>query len=302
MFSKRLRAALRKPLFGIAEGIWAAGFAAAGRLARRSRIQPWTTTGGQRVVIVAAHPDDETMGAGGVAMLHQRTGDAVAIVVVTDGGGSGALGLSRGEMVRRRALEIRAAVATLGVSELLCLDLPEWKWTEADARAGLAAPLRDADIVYAPSCVDYHPEHVAVAAVTASLLRAGQVVRIYELGVPLTALLVNRIADIGAVAALKARALQAFETQRGSLEAAQRLTHYRSAFFGVDASEAFWELDAADYARVVAHGDWRRGASPYRGIRARPFTDPLSALIGRRDRLHLRRVAENAAAPANLSV
>lgn len=292
MLSEPLRQSLRAALYRASEWIWAASSGAVGTVSRMTtRADRWSSSGGERVVIVAPHPDDETIGAGGVAALHVREGDSVAIVIVTDGGGSRALGLAEEEMALRRAREVEAAAEVLGTVELHRLGLPEWRWGAAELRERLTELLRDADIVYAPSCVDYHPEHVRVARVVAGMLRPGQLVRVYELGVPLTPVLVNRIADIQEVEATKTRALAAFESQRGSLEPLSRLARYRARLYGGGAVEAFWELDASDYARAIEAGNWTRATSPYRGIDGRPILDPLSAIVGLRSRMWLRHVS-----------
>jgi hypothetical protein len=146
----------------------------------------------------------------------------------------------------------------------------------------------EAEVVYAPSCVDYQPEHVAVARVVADLVRPEQTVRAYEVTTPLTPLLAGCVADIGPVAALEARALAAFRTQRLTVAAAKRIARYRARLYGLEAAEAFWELRGEVYARAMQAGDWREGRSPFRGVRMRPFADPLSAIAGFRARQALR--------------
>ena len=38
-----------------------------------------------RVLVIAAHPDDEVLGMGGTIARHADAGDAVRVLVVTDG-------------------------------------------------------------------------------------------------------------------------------------------------------------------------------------------------------------------------
>ncbi|MCI0435388.1 MAG: hypothetical protein L0271_17355, partial [Gemmatimonadetes bacterium] len=58
---------------------------------------------------------------------------------------------------------------------------------------------------------------------------------------------------------------------------------------GHTADEVFWEMDGASYPRLMA-GNAPSGAV-FRGIRARPFLDPLSWLVGRGERGRLLRAA-----------
>src|SRR5438874_10765646 len=85
------------------------GMKRAGGQAGRAR--PFESPGEQRVLVVAAHPDDETIGCFATILSHLESGDAVRVLVVTDGSGSRAGGLGherqRGvEMARRRGLEV----------------------------------------------------------------------------------------------------------------------------------------------------------------------------------------------------
>src|SRR2546421_6220270 len=74
---------------------------------RAGRARPFESPGGRRVLVVAAHPDDETIGCFATILSHLESGDSVRVLVVTDGSGSRAGSLRPGEMARRRSLEIR---------------------------------------------------------------------------------------------------------------------------------------------------------------------------------------------------
>src|SRR5436305_510937 len=114
---RALRPLLRRAVYPAVEAAWSAGFRLAG-WRRGGRPQPWSTPGGIPVGIVAPHPDDETIGCGGVAVLHRAAGDRVAALIVTDGGASRAGGQAGPMLVRRRAAEARAAAARLGLAAL----------------------------------------------------------------------------------------------------------------------------------------------------------------------------------------
>jgi LmbE family N-acetylglucosaminyl deacetylase len=205
-------------------------------------------------------------------------------------------------MAAQRRVELAAALAALagpsaasaGTLILAWLGLPEGGWAMDEARTLLAPLLAQARIVYAPSCVDFHPEHLAAARVVAGLVAAPQVVRAVELGVPLTPLLANLVADISAVAARKRQALACFTSQRATLAPLERAGRYREALYRLAQAEVFWELPATAYAAVVQAGAWGWPDSPFRGIRPRPFGDGL-AFGAWRARRHLREVAAAAA-------
>jgi LmbE family N-acetylglucosaminyl deacetylase len=194
-------------------------------------------------------------------------------------------------MVGRRKAEMCAAAEILGIRDLVSLGLPESQWDFEAATRMLAPLLLRADVVYAPGCIDYHPEHVAVARLVAMAIQPGRTVRVYQIGVPLTPTLTNLVADISVVAARKSRALEAHATQAQSIAPLQRLKQYDARLYRHRAVEPFWEMPSATYSAVMPAGDWRGHASPYRGIRPRPFADPLAYVVGSRARAKLRDLA-----------
>jgi N-acetylglucosamine malate deacetylase 1 len=79
-----------------------------------------------RVLVFAAHPDDEVLGMGGTIALHASLrGDAVRIVCVTDGSSSQYPGDA--ETRAKKEEEARRAAEELGVSDYVHLDLPDMR-------------------------------------------------------------------------------------------------------------------------------------------------------------------------------
>ncbi|QHF25284.1 PIG-L family deacetylase [Rathayibacter sp. VKM Ac-2804] len=81
-----------------------------------------------RVLVVVAHADDETLGCGGTIALARRLGVPVDVVIVTDGGaahGASSPGAAAALVAERRA-EARAALDELGAGiGLAFLDVPD---------------------------------------------------------------------------------------------------------------------------------------------------------------------------------
>ncbi len=163
-----------------------------------------------RVLCLAPHPDDEVLGCGGALALHAAQGDAVRVVLVSDGGAGGD--------PEARLAESRAAAAELGLDDVRCLGL-------ADGRLGaawdLVQRLREAidehapDVVYAPSPFEHHPDHRAVSAAAMAALAAGprRTVMLYGVNAPVPH---AALVDVTAVGARKRAALERFASQRGA--------------------------------------------------------------------------------------
>lgn len=75
-----------------------------------------------RVLIVAAHPDDEVLGCGGTIARHVAEGDVVCVVFMADG--VGARGLDLKQIKYRNQARDRALKA-LGVTSWFALDFPD---------------------------------------------------------------------------------------------------------------------------------------------------------------------------------
>jgi LmbE family N-acetylglucosaminyl deacetylase len=121
------------------------------------------------LVLVAPHPDDETLGFGATASMLRSRGVDVSVVAVTDGGGSvpGLSPLERKWLERDRRAEVRDAVKILGLGEPVWLGLPDGDLTAREAElTELLVDVLDAGIdgtwCAATWRGDGHPDHEVV--------------------------------------------------------------------------------------------------------------------------------------------
>lgn len=77
----------------------------------------------RRVLVVAAHPDDEILGMGGTIAKHAREGAEVAVLWVTEGSSAQYPGDS--EVQQRKFLEAEAAAKRLGAARTMQRMLPD---------------------------------------------------------------------------------------------------------------------------------------------------------------------------------
>ena len=131
---------------------------------------------GRSVVVLAPHPDDEVIGAGGALLKLARAGARVVCVQATDGSASAAFAGRPQDERRTRRLEEAAAVARgIGCAELDC-----WK---ADNRAfgvdpALVARLAERldrerpALVLVPFVTEAHADHLTLSRILSRALRA----------------------------------------------------------------------------------------------------------------------------------
>jgi LmbE family N-acetylglucosaminyl deacetylase len=131
----------------------------------------WSPSTGP-IVIVAAHPDDESFGAGGLIHSCARAGHEITVITVTDGEAARS-DLPRPGTVRRR--EMRAALSCLSGRYIQWhrLGLPDGNVIGHESIVERAIKMRlpaEATLV-APFEHDGHPDHESVARVCITLAR-----------------------------------------------------------------------------------------------------------------------------------
>lgn len=134
----------------------------------------------RRTLVLAPHPDDETLGCG-AAIAHLRQADRpVRVVIATDGRGShSSQRISPDELARLRKAEAVQACAELGVAAEDVRFFEFGDGTLAASPAALAERLAAEFAAFAPqqllypSGLDGHPDHRALAAAAERLLASG---------------------------------------------------------------------------------------------------------------------------------
>lgn len=211
------------------------------------------------IVVVAAHPDDEVLGCGGVMAKHAGEGDRVHVVVVTRGMPE----LYSAEGVTRTREELRRANRLLGVDSVRYLDFPA---PALDATPGyqIAGALHAAllelrpDVLYLPHHGDIHGDHRATNLATMVAARPNGAIHVprmlayetlseSEWGNPngSDAFQPTVFIDISKYLEDKLRAMACYETQlraspnARSLEAIRALATYRGHTVNLPAAEAF---------------------------------------------------------------
>ena len=127
----------------------------------------------RRAVVVAPHPDDETLAVGGLLAVLLALGAEVVLLALTDGEAShpGSTAAAPEELRARRTAETAAASRALGpgLLEQHRLHLPDGGLAgrEDDVAHAVEALLCDGDWCVAPFADDGHPDHDAAGRAAA---------------------------------------------------------------------------------------------------------------------------------------
>jgi LmbE family N-acetylglucosaminyl deacetylase len=112
-----------------------------------------------RIMVIAAHPDDELLGCGGTIALHAQSGDHVTTVIACEGAS-----LHYGRESAEQLAHIKSAARTLGVADTRLLGFPDQKLdtlTLTEIITPLERVVRDVrpEIVYCQHGGDINRDH-----------------------------------------------------------------------------------------------------------------------------------------------
>lgn len=260
---------------------------------------------GSAVLVLAPHPDDEVFGCGGAIIRHVAAGNSIRIIVVTDGEFrvDGPLQKAYGAL---RRIESMNAANILGYGEPIFWGLPDGGVTYGEPlvqRIEEEIRFFGANLVYAPSIHEMHPDHRAVGmAALEAVRRQGSAARLamYEVGVAM--IRPNLLLDISDLRAQKQLAMACFVSQLKE-QAYDRhigaLNSFRTYTLGhqVTAAEAYFVSSGntlQDDVLSLYEPEYRRRGEL--GLPLTPANAPLVSVIVRSmDRPQLREALDSLA-------
>jgi LmbE family N-acetylglucosaminyl deacetylase len=140
-----------------------------------------------RMMVVGAHPDDETLGFGGVLVRYAREGVETSVITATRGDRGRYFGqpfgtpehpgpVALGEIRER---ELRAAAEALGIGDVGVLDYEDQHLDRANPVEAIAAIVRhlrrvrpQVVLTFAPDGSYGHPDHIAISQFTTAAVVA----------------------------------------------------------------------------------------------------------------------------------
>ena len=254
-----------------------------------------TVLRGERLLVLAPHPDDEAIACGGLIAQHLSERRVVRVVVMTDGAEAGGRGA--------REDESRRGLARLGQgAELEFFGFPD-RGLSDDAGARIREQLLAfrPDLILVPSPVEIHPDHVSLSRVFCELVQRDELlfadlavarVAFYEVSAPLRP---NVIVDISDVAETKYAAIGEHASQtalRDYTGYARGLNSYRAMTLPPTAkfAEAYHLLELPSL-RTTPFSELRRRMSAPHDIEVTDTTIPISVIVRTKNRPALLREA-----------
>ncbi len=237
-----------------------------------------------RVLVLAPHPDDETLGCGGTIAKLARSGRYVCVLVISTGG---AVNVKVENLVDIRRSEAYKAYEILGVKESLFRDFPDGELYKHydEVKESLRSVIKSykPDIIFSPSITDLHPDHVTTSKITLSLLKEFNSFKVafYEVYAPIR---FNCIIDITDMIEIKEKATICYkysllEKPENMFHAIKGLNAYRSFdFLNNGFFEVFYIINATDSKDEII--DWltyglSKEASSYKFLEKFKKTDQL---------------------------
>jgi N-acetylglucosamine malate deacetylase 1 len=220
----------------------------------------------ENILIVAAHPDDEVLGCGGVIAKHINNGDKVHILILAEGITS--RDKSRNQNEREDVLlklkdSARKAHEILGSNSLKLLDLPDNRMDSlelldivklVESEISFIKP----DIIYTHHVGDLNIDHQITNQAVFTACRPqpnSKLKKIYTFEVPSSTewqtpdkgqiFTPNTFINISNTLSKKIEALKAYDTEMKpwphsrSIESVKHLAAWRGASVGFEAAEAF---------------------------------------------------------------
>lgn len=197
--------------------------------------QPLPLTDARRVLVFAPHPDDESIGCGGLIARLLQAAVPVRVVLVTDGAGAGGLPPGAAQV---RQQEFHHAVRQLGGAQVALLGFEDGALADGEALDG-AVRQQLADFapnwVVMPALADLHRDHRVLARTVVRAAQAQPGVQALWQYETWAALPVTHVLDIGDVLPAKRAAIAEHHTALACgnyLEGALGLAAYRGLLLG----------------------------------------------------------------------
>ncbi|MCR5809460.1 MAG: PIG-L family deacetylase [Clostridiales bacterium] len=195
-----------------------------------------------KLLIVAPHPDDETIGCGGILSLY---GPQCDVLLLTDGrrGVPEGSKLTMEETASIRKEEFIAVMDFFGVHSYQTLDIPDGELASFEKTVS-GTDIRSYDKIFVPNRRERHPDHKAAFEIIRRMQRrqkAKAELIEYEVWSPIVSS--NLFLDVSSIIETKTAGLRKYASQTASIDyeaLVKGLNMYRAAPHHVSFCEAYY--------------------------------------------------------------
>lgn len=207
------------------------------------------------VLVMAPHADDECFSCGGSLVQHRGAGDAVKVVILTDGSKADFEGkYHKEDYILKREEEAKKACEILGVT-----DIEFWRNPDRNLESNIDNINRLCDLIneykpsliYVPSPLEFHTDHRAAADIVWRAIQKVQSKCLIAFSEINTAIRVNSLVDITDSVDTKRKACDSYVSQLDNIpytDFALALNRYRALTVSAKCSyaEGFFILDSKE--------------------------------------------------------
>jgi len=208
----------------------------------------FTINDSDKILVVAPHPDDESIGCGGLLALYGRQCDVLLLTDGRKGKSAGRQNLSDSDISEVRKAELQNALNIANINQLFCLNIPDSELSRHKKEVFRfdAAPYK---YIFVPNSHENHPDHIAANKFFKSMRFWGKTkARIYEYEVWTPLHTVDVLINIEPKLAEKEKMIRQHISQlecKDYLNAGMGLSAYRGIGCNSQGAEAFFYSPAS---------------------------------------------------------
>lgn len=202
---------------------------------------------GEKYLIIAPHPDDESIGCGGIMSLYREYFDVLC--------------LTHGAQNDVRREELYNAMNLAGIKNVNMLELPD-KHVISGQETFNGVDISNYDMIFIPFIFDQHKDHKAVSLLLAEKLKKSGFknnlkIAFYEVWSAMN--MPNCYVDISSVIDQKKAIINCHKSQIATKNYADKiigLNAYRGLLKSLDAAECFSVVDVSDFYKIISKIVW----------------------------------------------
>lgn len=211
----------------------------------------------EKILVVAPHPDDESLGCGGLMSKYGKQCDVLLLTDGRRGKSEKRKNCSDKEIISIRLQELKKALEIAGIDKLFCLNIPDSTLLK-NKKAVMQFDASQYKYIFVPNSREDHPDHKAANKFFKAMRFWGKTkARIYEYEVWTPLQVIDILIDISEQEQKKELMIRQFVSQlecKDYLNAGMGLSRYRGIGCNSSAAEAFFYSPASMMDKIKRIG------------------------------------------------